>query len=222
VHVVVMGCGRVGTGLARELEALGHSVAVIDHDADAFRRLGEHFHGETVTGEGFDQDTLIDAGIQRAGAFAAVSSGDNSNIIAARVARETFGVQKVVARIYDPKRAEVFERLGIPTIATVPWATSRLLERLLDDAHVEEWRDSSGEVSMVLVEVDEGWVGRKVTEFEAATGGRVGVVVRFGKGLLPTVSTVLQSGDVVYVLTTMDRLADMRLIAGRAPEGSFA
>ena len=119
MHVVIMGCGRVGSTLAQILEQRGHSVAVIDVDADAFRRLGSEFHGTTVPGVGFDREVLLQAGIERADAFAAVSSGDNSNIISARVARETFGVDRVVARIYDPKRAEVYERLGIPTVATV-------------------------------------------------------------------------------------------------------
>ena len=115
-----MGCGRVGSSLRSQLAPLRPHVAVIDQDPLAFRRLGENFPGRQVKGVGFDRETLIEAGIEQAGAFAAVSSGDNSNIIAARVARETFGVQHVVARIYDPKRAEVYERLGIPTVATVP------------------------------------------------------------------------------------------------------
>src|SRR5689334_7372224 len=139
-----MGCGRVGSAIARRLEEVGHSVAVIDQDPGAFRRLGPDFAGRQVTGLGFDRQTLLDAGIDSAGAFAAVSSGDNSNIISARVARETFGVAHVVARIYDPKRAEVYERLGIPTVATVPWTVNRFLSVLLGDKHVEDWRDPSG------------------------------------------------------------------------------
>ena len=121
MHIVILGCGRVGSLLAHELDDLGHSVAVVDQDATAFRKLGTHFNGQTVTGVGFDRQTLEDAGIARAHAFAAVSSGDNSNILAARVARETYGVEQVVARIYDPRRAEVYQRLGIPTVATVSW-----------------------------------------------------------------------------------------------------
>src|SRR5918993_3003780 len=136
-----MGCGRVGSSLARNLERVGHSVSIIDQNPAAFRRLGPEFAGDQVTGVGFDRGTLAAAGIDRAGAFAAVSSGDNSNIISARVARETFGVAHVVARIYDPKRAEVYERLGIPTVATVPWTTHRLLSVLLGDKHVEDWRE---------------------------------------------------------------------------------
>src|SRR5215831_17221963 len=128
-----MGCGRVGSTLAHILEEQGYSVAIIDQDREAFRKLRSGFKGKRVVGVGFDQDVLIEAGIERAGAFAAVSSGDNSNIISARVARETFGVEHVVARIYDAKRAEVYERLGIPTVATVPWTTDRLMRTLLPD-----------------------------------------------------------------------------------------
>ncbi|MGI8691907.1 MAG: potassium channel family protein, partial [Geodermatophilaceae bacterium] len=107
VHIVIMGCGRVGSSIARSLEELGHSVAVIDRNQEAFRRLGPEFGGRQVLGMGFDRDTLRKAGIEKARAFAAVSSGDNSNIISARVAREAFGIDHVVARIYDPKRAAV-------------------------------------------------------------------------------------------------------------------
>ena len=213
-----MGCGRVGSSLARNLERAGHSVAIIDQNPSAFRRLGPDFTGEQVTGVGFSRSTLTEAGIDRAGAFAAVSSGDNSNIISARVARETFGVSHVVARIYDPKRAEVYERLGIPTVATVPWTTHRLLSALLGDKHVEDWRDPSGEVVLVPVVLDEGWVGRRVTDLERATGARVAFVTRFGKGVLPTGGTVLQDGDQVHVLVT-DAIADtVEQIAAAAPE----
>src|ERR1700712_4617235 len=119
VYVVIMGCGRVGSSLSAGLERLGHEVAVIDKDSQAFRRLSPDFTGRQVVGQGFHREVLIAAGVEKADAFAAVSSGDNSNIISARVARETFGIERVVARIYDPRRAEVYERLGIPTVATV-------------------------------------------------------------------------------------------------------
>src|SRR5437763_13775595 len=141
-----MGCGRVGSTIAHSLEAAGHSVAVVDQNAESFRRLGPEFAGRTVTGVGFDRDTLIEAGIEEAGAFAAVSSGDNSNIISARVARETFGVANVVARIYDPRRAEVYARLGIPTVATVRWTADEMLRRLIPEGAHSVWSDPSGHV----------------------------------------------------------------------------
>jgi trk system potassium uptake protein len=219
VHIVVMGCGRVGSSLAHHLERLQHSVAVIDQDPIAFRRLGEGFIGRQVTGMGFDRETLMAAGIEEADAFAAVSSGDNSNIIAARVARETFGVHQVVARIYDPKRAEVYERLGIPTVATVPWTASRLLKAVLGEATAEAWRDPSGAVSLVQVAPHEGWVGHRLTEFEAATGAQAAVVTRFGTGQLPTPSLVIQDGDLLHVLITDDLADTVRRAAQNAPLG---
>ena len=220
VHIVVMGCGRVGTALAHSLVKLDHSVAVIDQDPLAFRRLGENFPGRTVKGMGFDRETLIDAGIETTDAFAAVSSGDNSNIIAARVARETFGVNRVVARIYDPKRAEVYERLGIPTVATVPWTASRLLKSVLGEATAEAWRDPSGAVRLLQVTPHEGWVGHKLTDLEAATGARAGVITRFGAGTLPVASTLLQSGDIVHLFVT-DAIADVtRDVVARPPQGA--
>jgi trk system potassium uptake protein TrkA len=148
-----------------------------------------------------------------------VSSGDNSNIIAARVARETFGVQRVVARIYDPKRAEVYERLGIPTVATVPWTSARLLKAVLGETTAEVWRDPSGTVALVAVAPNEGWIGTSVGDFESATGTRAALVTRFGAGQLATPSTLLQSGDTLHVLATEDRAHALHDIAGRAPEG---
>ena len=138
MHVVVVGCGRVGSELAETLETQGHSVAIVDRDAKAFGRLYPGFHGQTVTGVGFDRDTLVDAGIERAGAFAAVTYGDNSNILCARIARENFGIENVVARIKDPRRALIFQRLGIPTVATVAWTTDQMMRRMLQigRAHV--------------------------------------------------------------------------------------
>ena len=139
-----MGCGRVGSTIAHSLEHFGHSVAVVDQSAEAFRRLGPDFNGRTVTGVGFDRDTLIEAGIEEADAFAAVSSGDNSNIISARVARETFGVDNVVARIYDPRRAVIYQRLGITTVATVTWTTDQVMRRLFPETLSSEWVDATG------------------------------------------------------------------------------
>jgi trk system potassium uptake protein TrkA len=219
VHVVVMGCGRVGSAIARRLEEIGHSVAVIDQDPEAFRRLGPEFSGRQVTGLGFDRQTLLDAGIDTAGAFAAVSSGDNSNIISARVARETFGVQHVVARIYDEKRAEVYERMGIPSVATVPWTVSRLLRELLSVRASELWREPTGRVVLMRVTVTEGWVGRKLSELEVASGARAAWMERFGEAQLPTGSTVLQEGDQLVVAATDDITGRVHDVVEKAPEG---
>jgi trk system potassium uptake protein TrkA len=218
VHVVIMGCGRVGSTLAYSLEARGHSVAVIDADADAFRRLGTEFTGLTVTGMGFDREVLIAAGIERADAFAAVSSGDNTNIISARLARENFGVSRVVARIYDAKRAEVYERLGIPTVATVRWTADRMLRHLVPEANTELWRDPTSTISIIEVPIDQDWVGKPLRLLEEATGTRAAYVMRFGIGTLPTASTVIQEGDQVFMLVTDEMIETVTKISG-APEG---
>ena len=218
MHIVIMGCGRVGAALAHQLAPLDHTISVIDQDRLAFRRLGDDFPGATVTGIGFDRETLIEAGIEQAGAFAAVSSGDNSNIISARVARETFGVRRVVARIYDPKRAEVYERLGIPTVATVPWTSSRLLKAVLGETTAEAWRDPSGAVSLVAVSPHEGWIGRSLGEFESATGSRAALLTRFGTGQLADPGMLIQSGDSLHMLATDDRRDALHDVAGQAPQ----
>jgi trk system potassium uptake protein TrkA len=219
VHVVIMGCGRVGSILAHSLEARGHSVAVIDSSAEAFRRLGSDFTGLTVTGIGFDREVLVAAGIERADAFAAVSSGDNSNIISARLARETFGVQRVVARIYDQRRAEVYERLGIPTVATVRWTADRILRHLVTEGNAEVWRDPTSTVAIVEVAVHPSWVSRPLKALEEATGARVTYLMRFGVGTLPTPSTMLQDGDQVFMVLTDDMREAVAKVAGTAPAG---
>jgi trk system potassium uptake protein len=220
VHVVIMGCGRVGSSLAIALDRLGHRVAIVDRDAQAFRRLASDFHGQQVVGMGFDRDVLVRAGIQDADAFAAVSSGDNSNIISARVAREEFGVPHVVARIYDPKRAAVYERLGIPTVATVPWTTDRLLRMVLPDGVATAWRDPSGTVAIAQLPINEEWVGRRIDELERAIGARVAFIVRFGNGVLPTSDTVVQADDLVYAAAISGTVGDVTAAAAAAPEGS--
>lgn len=202
---MILGCGRVGSLLARELDTLGHSVAIVDQQTSAFRRLGSDFGGSMVTGMGFDRQTLENAGIQRAHGFAAVSSGDNTNIIAARVARETYGVDRVVARIYDLKRAEIYERLGIPTVATVSWTASQMMQRLLPHGSLVDYRDPSGTMTLADVAVDGKWFGRPLAELEGASGARIAFLTRYGKAFLPTNETVLQEGDLVHALFPTDQ-----------------
>ncbi len=217
MRVVVMGCGRVGASLAEALSRLGHDVAIIDRDETAFHRLSPEFTGEQITGMGFDREVLLRAGIESADAFAAVSSGDNSNIISARVAREMFGVQRVVARIYDAKRAAVYERLGIPTIATVPWTTDRLLNALTHDTETARWRDPTGTVAVAEAPLDESWAGHRVTSLEEATGARVAFLIRFGTGVLPEPKTVIQAGDQVYLAAVSGHAAEALAIAAQPP-----
>ncbi|MGL4744207.1 MAG: potassium channel family protein [Phycicoccus sp.] len=217
MHFVIMGCGRVGASLARALERAGHEVAVIDQDESSFRRLGTSFEGRTVTGVGFDRSTLRAAGVDQAYAFAAVSSGDNSNILAARVAREKYGVEHVVARIYDPGRAEIYQRLGIPTVATVKWTTDQMLRRLLPQGHVPEHTDPSGRIVIAEMPVDPSWIGRRLTEIEAAAGGRVAYFTRLGEGQLPEPDTVYQEGDFLHLAVRRDDLATAERALDTAP-----
>ena len=212
-----MGCGRVGSSLAASLDRLGHEVAVIDKDRQAFRRLSAEFSGRPVVGQGFHREVLVEAGVERAQAFAAVSSGDNSNIIAARVARETFGIARVVARIYDAKRAAVYERLGIPTVATVPWSTDRLMRMLLPDGVASAWREPTGTVAILPLPVNEEWVGRPIRELEATTGCRVAFIVRFGTGVLPRPETFVQAEDTIYVAAVSGTVSDVTSAAAAAP-----
>ena len=217
MHFVIMGCGRVGASLARGIERAGHEVAVVDQDESAFRRLGTSFEGRTVTGVGFDRDTLRAAGIDHAYAFAAVSSGDNSNILAARVAREKYGVENVVARIYDPGRAEIYQRLGIPTVATVKWTSDQMLRRLLPQGHVPEFTDPSGKVVIAEMPVSSAWVGRRMREIEDAVGGRLAYLTRLGDGLLPGADTVYQDGDLLHIALRREDLATAERVLDGAP-----
>jgi trk system potassium uptake protein len=210
VHIVIMGCGRVGSTIAHILEDQGHSVAIIDQDPDAFRKLRPGFKGSKITGIGFDRDVLIEAGIEHADAFAAVSSGDNSNVIAARVVRESFGVERVVARIYDPRRAEVYQRLGIPTVATVRWTADQMLRKLLPEGAQPLWRDPTGHIVLAEVAYDDHWLGEKVTALEEAARTRIAFISRLGEAMLPGSGTVLQEGDVLHLVTDehdLDRIA---------------
>ena len=215
-----MGCGRVGSSLASELEAAGHSVAIIDQSREAFRRLGPDFKGRTIAGVGFDRDTLLEAGIETADAFAAVSNGDNSNILAARVARETYGVANVVARIYDPGRAEIYQRLGIPTVATVLWTTDQLMRRLTPDGTKSEWRDATGTILLVEVSLHKDWYGESILLIEKNTNARVAFVTRLGEAVLPDEHTVLQEGDLVHLLVNEKQVAETEKTLAKSPVGA--
>lgn len=217
MHIVIMGCGRVGSSLARSLEKRGHTVSVIDVDMDSFRRLGPDFRGTTVKGVGFDREVLAKAGIEQADGFAAVSSGDNSNILAARVVREQFGVHNVVARIYDQGRAEVYERLGIPTVATVRWAANQVLRGLLPEGSEPVWRDPSGNARLLQVDVHHEWIGTTIGQISRTLRTPIPFVVRFGTGLVPTDETILQEGDLLYAAVELDRTDEVEQLLGDPP-----
>ena len=209
MHVVVVGCGRVGSELAGLLEKLGHTVAVVDKRKEAFRRLPTGFGGYRVVGFGFDRETLIEAGVEQADALAAVTSGDNSNIMSARVGRETFGVEHVVARIYDPRRAVIYQRLGIPTVATVSWTTDQVLRRLIPGAHPADWSDATGSISLVERDLPPAWAGRSLTELSEAGRFNVVAVTRGGSARIAESTLIGQQGDVLHLMvdsTALDAL----------------
>jgi trk system potassium uptake protein TrkA len=200
---VIVGCGRVGSTLALSLISSGHSVAVVDRKSDAFFRLRDNFAGQTITGIGFDRDVLEQAGIKKASAVAAVTNGDNSNILVARVARESFGIENVVARISDPKRAEIYERLGIATVATVKWTSDRILRRILPDLPAVEWTDPSSSVVLVERTLPDTLVGEKVLELEIK-GARISALRRLSAAVIPDSKTLVQQGDIAYFTVEKD------------------
>jgi trk system potassium uptake protein TrkA len=210
VHVVVVGCGRVGSGLAATLENQGHSVAVIDRRVQAFRRLPEGFSGKKVVGVGFDRSRLEEAGIEDADALAAVTNGDNSNIVVARVAREAFKIDRVVARIYDARRAAIYERLGIPTVATVQWTTERVLRRIIPDtSQGVEWIDPSAKICLVERVVPAHWAGHPLFDLELEGRVRIVGLTRLGEASVPVSTIIAQEGDVVFVSVAGDRIDEL-------------
>ncbi|TQK75571.1 potassium channel family protein [Rarobacter incanus] len=216
-----MGCGRVGATLAESLEDYGHSVAVIDQSPEAFRRLSPDFSGKRVTGIGFDRDTLEQAEIDDAYGFAAVSDGDNSNILAARVVRETFGIDNVVARIYDSHRAEIYQRLGIPTVATVKWTANQVLRRMLPMGATPDYVDPSGAVALSQVDVHRSWLGVAVADLEEAAGARAAYIIRAGACVLPTALTVMQENDTLHmIIPTADASRVERVLANPRAQGA--
>jgi trk system potassium uptake protein TrkA len=218
VHVIVVGCGRVGSELAINLENDGHDVAVIDKNRNAFRRLPERWSGRAVLGFGFDRDHLEQAGIREADALAAVTSGDNTNILTARIARETFQIPHVVARIYDPRRAVIYQKLGIATVATVTWTTDQVTRRLFPEDSHTDWTDPNGQFSLIEHDIPAVWAGRKLAELDDGDRYRLMAVSRGGSALLPRPDLVGQEGDVLHVLTRQDCRDDLeqRLKEGKA------
>lgn len=201
-----MGCGRVGAELTVQLSKGGHSVAIIDKREEAFDRLPPGFHAKTVVGLGFDRTILQQAGIEDAGAFVAVSNGDNSNIVSARIAREHFHVRKVIARIYDPRRAEIYERLNIPTVASVRWSAHQIQFLLFHGK--EELKESfaGGSLVHLQLEVPDHLIGRPVTSLEQPGAIEVIGVDRGGSGFIPIEGSTFQQGDVSHFVVARDAM----------------
>jgi len=209
VHVIVVGCGRVGSELAIELEKAGHTVAVIDKDRNAFRNLPPSFSGKAILGFGFDREHLEQAGIEEAGALAAVTSGDNSNVLTARIARETYEIPNVVARIYDPRRAVIYQRLGIQTVATVAWTTDQVLRRLLPEQSVNEWTDATGSILLVERALPAMWAGRKLSELEEPGRVRLVALSRSGQARLCGPDLLGQEGDVLHLAVRSEAVDEL-------------
>lgn len=218
MHVVVVGCGRVGSELAGRLEHGGHSVAVIDKNPSSFRRLPDGFGGTTVRGFGFDRDDLAAAGIERADALAAVTSGDNTNILTARIAQGTFAVERVVARIYDPRRALIYQRLGISTVATVAWTTDQVMRRLVPAGATADWVDPSGKICLAEREVPAGAIAKRLSALNEPGRFWITAVTRFGEAQIVTPDTVGQDGDILHFTAAVDALADLEERLERAGE----
>jgi trk system potassium uptake protein TrkA len=209
VHIVVVGCGRVGSGLGVGLVEQGHTVSIIDRNAKAFRRLPSDWPGTTVVGSGFDRDDLDRARAGEATSLAAVTSGDNSNILTARIARETYEIPNVVARIYDPRRAQIYLRLGIPTVATVSWTIDQVRRRLIPGEVESEWSDPTGTMSLIERELPERWAGKRLADLSVPGEVAVVAVTRAGIARLDFGDLVGQDGDVVHLMVTdtaLDRL----------------
>src|SRR5947207_545661 len=218
MHTIVVGCGRVGSELAVALEQAGHSVSIIDKDRNAFSRyLPERWTGRAVLGFGFDRDHLEKAGIREAAALAAVTSGDNSNVLTARIARETYGIQNVVARIYDPRRAVIYQRLGIPTVATVTWTTDQVMRRLFPEVTASEWSDATGSINLVERSLPEGWAGQKLAGLSDGDAFRLISVTRGGQARLVGPDAVGQEGDVLHIAVRKDAMDDLETrLSGKA------
>ncbi len=209
MRAIIMGCGRVGEQVSRILDSEGHAVTVIDYDERALARLGTEFKGRKIKGLGFDRNVLIDAGIESADAFAATSSSDNANVVAARVARNLFQVPRVIARLYDPRRAEIYQRLGLLTISSTTWGAQRIYELLTHDNLDPVMSFGSGEVKLIHIDLPPQLEGRIVNHITVPGEIVVVAITRDARAILPTLGTQFRAGDSVYLsvlASAMDRV----------------
>ena len=209
MKAVIMGCGRVGILLTQELAKGGHDVTVIDKRAEAFDRLPPGFNAKTIVGLGFDRAVLEEAGIEQADAFVAVSSGDNSNIVSARVALEHYHVEHVIARIYDPARADIYERLNIPTVATTKWGVKQIMLMLMHRR--EEVRESlaGGDLFRMRVDAPPHLVGKPVGSLNVDGRILVAGIDRGGKGFIPVAASTFKEGDAAVLIVRTDALDEL-------------
>jgi trk system potassium uptake protein TrkA len=214
MKVIIMGCGRVGEQLCRLLSAEGHQVTVIDPNAEALDRLGPEFKGRKIKGVGFDRDVLLQAGIAATDAFAAASASDNANILAARIARNIFSVPRVVARLYDPRRAEIYERLGLRTISSTTWGAERIVEMLVHTELDPLLSFGNGEVNVVGIEIPGHWSGRQVKQLMVPGEINVISVTRKGKAFIPIMGTELHADDLVHMVVSADAMERFNMMFG--------
>jgi len=208
VHIVVVGCGRVGSGLATQLSDEGHSVVVIDKNRDAFRRL-VHFNGRTIHGSGFDRDVLAKAEAGQADALAAVTRGDNTNILCARIGRDNYGIKNIVARIYDPQRAGIYMKLGIPTVATSLWTTQQVKKWIIPADDTVEWTDGTATLQLVERVVPDHLAGKELSHFSLGTQVRLIGLIRGGKGRVDIDGLFAQEDDVMEFMVTTEGFAEL-------------
>jgi trk system potassium uptake protein TrkA len=208
MNIIIMGCGRVGEQVSRLMVEEGHQVVVIDSDPAALARLGPNFKGRAVQGVGFDREVLLEAGIEEAGAFAATSSSDNVNIVAARIARQIFHVPRVVARLYDPRRAEIYRRLGLMTISSTTWGAERIRELLLHTELDPQFTFGHGEVCVISLEAPPQLVGRSMKVLTIPGEISIGAITRRSQAFIPLSGTEILEGDTIHLLilaSAMDR-----------------
>ena len=211
MHVVIGGCGRVGSQLTVNLVKHGHTISVIDKKPAAFERLPPGFEGQTLVGMVFDRETLEQAGIKDAGAFIAVTNGDNSNIVSARVAREAYGIERVVARNYDPRRAEIYQRLGIKTVATVRSAASQIYDLLFHGIEHAELAIGNGAMVLLRVEIGAQLAGKEVSALAEPGKAMVVAVDRMGTASIPGAGATFQEGDVAHIIVARDSIEALRV-----------
>jgi trk system potassium uptake protein TrkA len=216
VNIVVIGSGRVGSDLALQLSDEGHHVIVVDRNREAFRRLGSGFTGQKIVGSGFDREVLVAANVADADAFAAVTNGDNTNILCARIAMEKYGIRNVVARIYDPQRAVIYKRLGIPTVPTVQWTTSQVKRWIVPVDESIAWTDDTASVHLVERILPDHLAGRAYHALELGGGARVVGIVRGGSPRLDVETLFAQEDDVVHFLVPRDGVTALNESLGGA------
>jgi trk system potassium uptake protein TrkA len=199
MRVVIVGCGRVGSELANALSAERHEVVIIDRNPLSFGRLSREFSGRMLTGVGFDRDILQKADIEGTEALAATTDSDNVNIVVAVTAKETFKVPHVVARIYDPQAAQLYRREGIPTVSPTQWAANTMKTMIANPRLATLATCGSGEVEFLKVEVPKSLAGRIIRDLTLPGEAQVGALVRRGQGMIPTLETRLEAGDVLHM-----------------------